>query len=1310
MRDPKIFPVILAWTIHRVRLVCLALAALVAGAASAQTARVASPESIREVATTPGAAIARQALTAAESGATIDFEVVLKMKNFSELQRRAHGHERIARAEMREKYHPAAADYAAVVAWLKSEGLTIRQEDASHISVFGSGTVQQVSRAFQTTFARVSFEGREHSSATTAPTLPAGIAEAVLGVNGLQPHLAPHKHSRAVAPNPNSTTGNGPPYLPSQILKAYHGAGLAQNGAGETIAIVIDTFPRNSDLTAFWSACGVQQSLANIQQVQVVAGTLPAPSGEETLDVEWSSSMAPGAKVRIYATLDLGFAHLDQAYSQIYNDLPSQPTLHQVSMSYGLGELYNSTSQMQTDEQYFAALASAGVTIFVSSGDGGSNPTSTGASGGATPTPESPSNSPSVTSVGGTSLYVDATTGAETSESTWSGSGGGVSTYFARPAWQTGAGLPAGAMRAVPDVSLPADPNTGALVILNGANVQYGGTSWSAPAWAGLCALINQSRSSASLPPLGLLGPKIYPLLGTGAFRDITTGSNGVYSAGAGYDLCTGLGVPEVATLVQVLTNAPTVTTPPLTQFVPPGSGAIFSIVANGGAPLAYQWQREAAGATAWTSLANDATFSGTATATLTLAAATAGMNGDQFRCVVSNSFGSATSGSAPLLVGTPPAPLIVSTLAGAPAVAGTADGTGSAARFQYPGGIALDPAGNIVVADTNNQTIRKVTPAGVTTTFAGAAGIAGSTNATGSAARFSSPSNVAVDSAGNIFVADASNQLIRKISPSGSVSTLAGRAGRTGSTNATGGNARFNNPLGVAVDGSGNVFVADANNHLIRKITSGGVVTTFVGGAGVSGSADGTGTAARFNSPTDVALDASGNLFVADAGNHLIRKITSAGVVTTIAGSAGVSGSSDGIGASARFNSPSGVRCDGAGNIFVADTNSHTVRRVTPGGIVTTLAGSAGASGTADGIGAAAFFNYPSNALPDAAGNIYVIDTYNHTLRIGTPSTAPVFNALIADKVVAPGQGTSFTSSVTANPAPTFQWQRLPVGGAAWTTLADGGAYSGTATSALAVSGATLAMSGDEFRCIVSNVAGTTTSANAGTLRVGIAPQLTGALSASWLVGQSASFTLQASGTPAPTFSTAGLPAWASLDPNTGVLSGTPPQFSGGSFSFIITISNGIPPASAQAFVLAVRNTFANWQTGAFGASAPDASVAGPNADPNHNGIPNLIEYALGTDPLGASSTARLPVVALTVNPADGKLHLTLTAQLDPAATDLAVTAEVTSDLQTWQSGPGNVEVAGDTTVAGVRTLTLRDTAPAGSEPRFIRLRVTKP
>src|SRR5208283_5392910 len=288
----------------------------------------------------------------------------------------------------------------------------------------------------------------------------------------------------------------------------------------------------------------------------------------------------------------------------------------------------------------------------------------------------------------------------------------------------------------------------------------------------------------------------------------------------------------------------------------------------------------------------------------------------------------------------------VVTTLAGTAGQSGSADGTNSTALFYYPSGVAVDCAGNVYVADTDNSTIREVASGGVVTTLAGSAEQSGSTDVMGAAARFSSPVGVGVDSAGNVYVADTGNSTIRKVTANGVVTTLAGAVGLTGSADGTNGTARFSNPAGVAVDSAGNVYVADTGNSTIRKVTSNGVVTTLAGSAGLSGSADGTNGTARFSSPEGVAVDTAGNLYVADAGNSTIRKVTSGGVVTTLAGSAGLSGSADGTNSTARFSNPSGVAVDSSGNVYVADAGNKTIRQVTGNGVVTTLAGSAGQSG----------------------------------------------------------------------------------------------------------------------------------------------------------------------------------------------------------------------------------------------------------------------------------------------------------------------------------------------------------------------------
>jgi kumamolisin len=272
------------------------------------------------------------------------------------------------------------------------------------------------------------------------------------------------------------------------------------------------------------------------------------------MDVEWSSGIAPGAKIRIYASGTLDFVNLDAALDRIFADLPSQPGMRQVSISLGLGETFMAAAEVRTQHTKFLKLAAAGVNVFVSSGDAGSSPDVTGHSSSGPVQAEYESSDPSVIGVGGTSLKL-AANGSVTSESGWTGSGGGKSIFFPRPAWQTGAGVGAGTQRLVPDVSSAADPNTGAMLVLSGVPQQIGGTSWSAPTWAGFCALLNEARAKASKPPLPFLNPLIYPLSGTASFRDITSGNNGAFAAGPGHDLVTGIGVPNIKELATALTK-----------------------------------------------------------------------------------------------------------------------------------------------------------------------------------------------------------------------------------------------------------------------------------------------------------------------------------------------------------------------------------------------------------------------------------------------------------------------------------------------------------------------------------------------------------------------------------------------------------------------------------------------------------------------------------------------------------------------------------------------------------------------------------
>ena len=321
----------------------------------------------------------------------------------------------------------------------------------------------------------------------------------------------------------------------------------------------------------------------------------------------------------------------------------------------------------------------------------------------------------------------------------------------------------------------------------------------------------------------------------------------------------------------------------------------------------------------------------------------------------------------------------VVTTIAGN-GVYGYVDGAGISASFKNPYGIGIDRSGNLFIADTDNHRIRKIIiSTGVVSTVAGS-GSVGSVNATSTSASFYYPYGVAADISGNLFVADCWNHVIRKIVlSSGVVSTLAGNVvGGFADGSAT--VARFTYPYGVAVDTAGNVYVADKQNGRIRKVTSAGVVSSIAGNSQQSW-VDGVGSNASFYFPSKLALDTDGNLIVTDWYNHKIRKVTLSGVVTTLAGN--VRGFADGVstGSIPSFFFPSGIAIDTSGNIIVADQQNHRIRKVTPNGVVTTIAGS-GAASFINGTGSSATFNVPYGVAVDNSGNIFVADNYNHSIR----------------------------------------------------------------------------------------------------------------------------------------------------------------------------------------------------------------------------------------------------------------------------------------------------------------------------------------
>jgi sugar lactone lactonase YvrE len=364
-----------------------------------------------------------------------------------------------------------------------------------------------------------------------------------------------------------------------------------------------------------------------------------------------------------------------------------------------------------------------------------------------------------------------------------------------------------------------------------------------------------------------------------------------------------------------------------------------------------------------------------------------------------------------------------VITFAGLAGRTSSVDGSATTARFEDPYAVAADGSGNLFVADATDHSIRKVTSDGTVTTLAGKGGSFGSDDGTGSAARFKGPLGIAADSAGNVYVADTGNATIRKITPAGAVSTLAGRAGLAGSQDGTGTAARFMSPYGIAVDASGTLYVVESS-AVVRKVTAAGVVTTVAGTAGTNGFTNGTGTAARFSVPFDIAVDGAGNLYVSDHGNHAVRAITPSGVVTTLAGS-GTAGKLDDTGTTASFKFPSGLAADSAGNVYLADTDNQVVRKITSAGVVTTIAGT-NATGSADGLGTAASFFNPKDVAVDTSGNLYIVDRGNHTIRKGTlqagAPAVPVCTVSASASTVNAGSSSTLTAS--CSPAATsYVW-----------------------------------------------------------------------------------------------------------------------------------------------------------------------------------------------------------------------------------------------------------------------------------------------
>jgi sugar lactone lactonase YvrE len=322
--------------------------------------------------------------------------------------------------------------------------------------------------------------------------------------------------------------------------------------------------------------------------------------------------------------------------------------------------------------------------------------------------------------------------------------------------------------------------------------------------------------------------------------------------------------------------------------------------------------------------------------------------------------------------------------------------GPATSARLNNPNGIAMDSAGNLFIADTTNNRIRKISSSGIITTVAGN-GTSGYSGDGGQAtsAQLDSPHAVAVDSFGNLFIADSDNHRIRKVDSSGFITTAAGIGSGWNSAKYSGDGgpailAKLWQPEGIAVDSAGNLFISDSSNNRIRKVDSSGIITTVAGNGTTEFSGDGgPATEARIMNPRDIAVDSAGNFFFADSLNSRIRKVSSLGIITTVAGS-GPSGFSsggysgdNGPATSALLKWPTGVALDSEGNLCIADTNNNRIRKVSSAEIITTIAGNGIGGGFGDGVpGISALVERPTGVAIDSAGNLFIADTWHHRIR----------------------------------------------------------------------------------------------------------------------------------------------------------------------------------------------------------------------------------------------------------------------------------------------------------------------------------------
>jgi len=903
-------------------------------------------------------------------------------------------HHYLTPAQFTEQFGPAGADYQAVIAFAKAHGLKVSGTHPNRLLLDVSGAVADIERALHVKMQVYQHptEARTFYAPDSEPSLD--LATPLSGISGLDNYVVPHPCLRPMrleqAEPGQAGSGPGGAYLGNDFRAAYT-PDVMMTGAGQTVGLLeFDSGYYQSDITAY-------ETLAGLPNVPVSAvlldgydggpGDVLSGNAEVSLDIEMAISMAPGLTgVLVYE---------GSIPDDILNRMATDNLARQIGAS------WDYPTDTNTDP-IFLEFAAQGQSFFNASGDGD-------AYSGAVTTP---SDDPNITIVGGTTLTTSGPGGVWVSETVWNwgvefgpdyngqGSGGGISTVHPIPSWQTNIPMTANrgsaTMRNLPDVALTAD---NIYVIYGGGQTHaFGGTSCATQLWAAFTALVNQQALISGQPTVGFINPAL-DAIGSGqnytsCFHDITNGNNTWsgsptrFYAVAGYDLCTGWGTPNGRSLINALANPEGFLITPATGFASSGfvggpfniTNETFSLINIGTNSL--NWSL--ADTSAWLDASpRGGTLSGGAATNVTVS-----LNSNDYS-LTSGTY-TATVWFTDLNDGVVQSRQFSLSLVSPTVI--TAEPTnqtlmaGGTATFS----VAVSGAGPLTYQwQLNGANL----PNGIITTVAGNYSTGGSYGGNGGPATnasLNSPSGAAFDASGNLFIADTDNNVIREVDTDGLITTVAGNYNTGGTYGGNGGPATMaslNYPWDVAVDAYGDLFIADTYNNVIREVDTDGFNTTVAGNGASRYSGDnGLATNASLSYPCGVAVDACGNLFIADTVNNLIRKVDTNGIITTVAGNystGGTYGGDGGPATNASLNYPSVAVVDASGNLVIADAGNNVMREVGTNGIITTVAGNGSCGYSGDGgLAANASLNYPCGAALDAFGNLFIADTGNNVIR----------------------------------------------------------------------------------------------------------------------------------------------------------------------------------------------------------------------------------------------------------------------------------------------------------------------------------------